>query len=218
MNITSLNELNNDFHITSNSTTKLKDSSNNLESRQAEKITLSQESQKLSRQEQYSLKTDPVEMFLEWKNSGVKGPVLGLSLKPEEDLLPENQELINDLRKRITNSRNNDEKLLLLGNIETVRAYGDKEIFTNESDITKKDYAIADSATLQLNYLANKNGHIPKADEVLGKNYKPLELFNTGYYHEDNFDQKKASPEYMAHFDDQAFLNKLLTQIRAGQV
>jgi hypothetical protein len=190
--------------------------SNITQPQQADSVSLSPDALKQSRLEQYPLKADPISQFQEWKNEGTDKIVLAKVGKPINELLPENQELIILLREKQNTLNSVEDRMLIAAKVSTVTQYGDKEIFNNESDIDLKDQAVSDTAKLQVSYLLNKNGELPKAEDVLGESlYKSglMVLMDTGYRQTQSSTQPKASPEYMKNFDNQDFLENLLATI-----
>ena len=190
--------------------------SNITQLQQSDSVSLSADALKQSRQEQYPLKDDSISLFQDWKSEGTDRIILAKVGKPIDELLPENQQLIDHLREKQKTLSSVEDRMLIEAKISTVTQYGDKETFNNESDIDRKDLAVSDSAKLQVNYLLNKHGTLPKAEDVLGKSFYEASLvpiMDTGYSQTESFSQPKASPEYMKQFDNRDFLENLLKRL-----
>lgn len=178
-------------------------------------VSISQEAAQKSRAEQYALKDDPIGLFLEWKEKGVDTINLGETPIDKSELLPENVEFITQLKEEYKSASSLEERRSINADISTVTRYGSDEIFTSRSDIQSRLQAEAKSASLQANYLLEKNGElpfkldkmetaIPSLSEITGINDTPV------------FRKEVASREYLAKFDDIEFLDRLLTQIYSG--
>lgn len=142
--------------------------SNTNETKQTDRVYMSDEAITAQRQEQYKLK-DATDLFYEWQNMNIDSPVIFLpSTIPENDdnLLPENKSIIEQLQTKLKNSTSAYERTLTQGQIDLVRSLGDKEIFNSLSDVDKRQRAVGESFYLQRKYLAEKYG-ISTIEEIV---------------------------------------------------
>ena len=126
--------------------------------RPGDTVSISQEASQKARLEEYPLQSDPVEIFNKWKSEGRSYPTIGYESKPFDDLLPENQELISNLRDQAKNTSNEEERRLIEADISIISSYGDKEIFSSREDANKRLMTESQAATLEMRYLIEKNG------------------------------------------------------------
>ena len=190
-------------------------SSNVAQTTQADSVNLSPEAIASQRQEKYQLKNNPIDLFLEWKEKDIDTINLGSSLKGNGELLAENVEFIAQLEDAKKSASTLEEKMSLEANIATVKRYGYEEIFTSISDIHSRLQAEAESASLQANYLLEKNGKL-SFDLTEMKINTPSLSEITGIHDTPVFEKDIASEEYLANFDNSAFLTELLTRIYSG--
>lgn len=119
-------------------------------------VSISAQGKSLSQQDHH-LKTDPVEIFMEWKEKGGAGAEIGFKEKPVDKLLPQNQTLIAQLKEQ-EKTASPEEIKLIKSSISTIRQYGDQEIFTSAADADKRLNAQSQACSLELAYSAKKYG------------------------------------------------------------
>lgn len=137
-------------------------SGNFTETNLVNSVSLSPEAIAAQRQEQYAPKT-AFDLFNEWKESGATRISIQLPVLPNQpknnNLLPENQQLMDSLSEKMKNTPDNHERILISNKINFLHAIGDKELFKSEADINKRYDAIQDSIHLQQRYLTEKYGN-----------------------------------------------------------
>lgn len=111
------------------------------------------------RQEQYKPK-NATDLFNDWLASGREYPVLVLPRQngSEDELLPENQPLLENLRDKMSKTTDPHERMLVSLDIKNLLGWGNQEIFKNESDLDQRFEALNDSHYLQQKYLVEKYG------------------------------------------------------------
>ena len=123
-------------------------------------VSISQEASQKARLEEYPLQSDPVELFNEWKlNDGIYAN-LGPGPKSYKDLLPENQELTQQLKREMERA-SEEERRLLQADIDTLSRFGDKEIFSNRQDISKRLNVENIASSLKYAYAEKEYGKVP---------------------------------------------------------
>lgn len=181
-------------------------------SSQADSISISTQGQVLS-QTSHHLKTDPIEVFLDWKNNGGESVTLGQVEKPLNQLLPENQQLIDQLRSQQVDMDLNDKKLMD-ARISVIQQFGDEEMFTSAIDADKRLEAESKAATLQIEYLTQKNGKSPINMSNSLENIHEHRAFNQNTSKENESDipslTKRYSPENLTSFNNTQYLESLL--------
>lgn len=144
---------------------------------QKDTATISTQGQALSEDSYYQQLA--IQDFLNWKNADNKAAT-GHAIKPIEQLLPENQKLITQLRTQEKSMSSDEKKLTEYSRIPTIQTYGDKEIFTSARDADKRAGAQSQTMSLQLAYL-KKTGRLQDLSDTMtdihGNGIKPL---NTG--------------------------------------
>lgn len=136
---------------------------------QTDSVSISSEAMQQSRADKYAPKTT-IDLFNEWKESGVTHLTIQLPVLPNqpknENLLPENQQLIDALKEKMKHTSDNNERVLISNKIDLMHAIGDKELFRSEAEIDRRYDAINDSLHLQQRYLTEKYGN-PWGEEPL---------------------------------------------------
>jgi len=141
-----------------------------------------------------------------------KNPGLTKVPKDMSEILPENVELISQLRDERKGMSSQEGRTMIDANIAAITSYGDNEIFTNVSDIKSRLQADAKSARLQANYLLEKNGELSFGLNKMKTSIPSLSEI-TKIHDTQVFKKEVASEEYLSKFDDKEFLGDLLTQI-----
>ena len=217
MNISAVNAATSAYGVTTQDSkaAALSQSGNATNSTQVDSVSLSPEALQQSRIEQYPLKDDPITLFQEWKEK--EKDVISIAGTPKaiDELLPENIEFISQLRNEQKNVSSYEDKMMIEAHISTITRHGDNEIFTSKSDIQSRVQAEAESASLQANYLLEKNGELPfQLDKM--KTVIPSLSDITGLNDTPVFKKEVASSKYLDKFDDVEFLDQLLKQIHKG--
>ncbi|NCN44233.1 MAG: hypothetical protein CO158_04780 [Piscirickettsiaceae bacterium CG_4_9_14_3_um_filter_43_564] len=165
MNVSSINMATSTYAVAAQNaqSTNSIQSGNTTQSTQADSVNLSTEALKQSRLEQYPLKTDPAKIFYEWKqNDGIYAN-LGPATKSYEELLPENQELITQLKAQMK-SQTIEERRQTEADIATVSMFGDNEIFSNRQEISQRLETESIASRLKYAFVEKKYGEIPLPD------------------------------------------------------
>lgn len=192
-------------------------------------VVISDEAQQLDRHEQYKMK-NAVDLFNDWLDSGREyaGLVLYRENGTEDELLPENQPLFDELSTKVGNAHDPQQRTILKNKIDSLLGWGNQEIFNSESDLDKRFRAAIDSYYLQQSYLTEKNGNssenlpdeflktaqelkanwptmrgTPRLSEFTGISMKATEVSSF-----------KATGGTLENFKDRAFLEKLLAEAR----
>lgn len=177
---------------------------------QKDTATISTEGQSLLKSD-HKLKTDPIEVFMEWKNKGGTGAEIAFAEKPIEKLLPENQKLIAHLRAQEKNMSSDERLLTEKSRIPTIRQYGDQEIFTSAADADKRGKVQSQACSLEMAYL-KKTGQLQDLSNTMidihGNGIKPLgaERVNNTVPERVQELQNMISKNSVSKFDDPNFL------------
>ena len=181
---------------------------------QTDTVTISSQGQALS-QPDHKLRTDPIELFMEWKSRGGTGAEIGRVQKPINQLLPENQKLIAQLREQEKTMSPEERKLTEYSRISVIRQYGDQEIFTSAADADKRLKAQSQACSLEMAYLT-KTGHAPIFEHTLS-DINGGQVMETGYVNntvpqrvQDLSNMLSNNP--VSKFDDPNFLADYLRQ------
>jgi len=231
MSISAVNAATSAYGVANQSSkvTSSNQSGNVAQTTQADSVSLSSEAIQQSRAEQYKAK-DSVDLFNDWLDSGLQYSVLILYREngTEDELLPENKPLLDELKTKVSDTNNSEQRMILSNKIDSLLGWGNEEIFNSEADLDKRFDATIESNYLQQAYLKVKygdpNGEVPSelAERVADAKENWSKIRNTPLLSEfTGIEMKKAEGEIsMPHnislnnFEDKAFLEKLLEEIR----
>lgn len=126
-------------------------------------VSISQEASQKSRAEQYALKTDPVAFYEEWLETDPRYLSLA-GQKPYEDLLPETQAYIDQLKERLQQAKTGEERMHIKGLMGTAASFGDKEIIDNDADVILRRKVETVALSLKMAHLEIHNEPFPRPE------------------------------------------------------
>ncbi|KUJ74500.1 hypothetical protein AVO42_03625 [Thiomicrospira sp. XS5] len=135
------------------------ESTSNVSKDIVDSVVISNKAQQLDRQEQYKMK-DAVDLFNDWLDSGREyaGLVFYREDGTEDELLPENKALFDELSTKVGNTHDPEQRTILKNKVDSLLGWGNQEIFNSESDLDKRFGAVNDSYRLQQAYFTEKYG------------------------------------------------------------
>lgn len=125
-------------------------------------VSISQEAQHKSRAEQYKLKDDPNLLFEEWLATDPEYAYITIPNEKDNDqLLPENQQLIERLTQKAMQETDAEKRQLMAINISNIRRWGDQELFNSEEDAINRFTAEATAWNMKGKYMMETYGENP---------------------------------------------------------
>ena len=116
-------------------------------------VTLSPEAIAAQRQEQYALKTDPMEFYNEWLTTEQPRSIRLEGVKPYDDLLPETQAYVDQLNERLKQAKTREQREDIQALISGASRFGDKEMIQSDSDVQTRWQVEGVALNLQIAHL-----------------------------------------------------------------
>ncbi|WP_321276777.1 hypothetical protein [Thiomicrorhabdus indica] len=131
------------------------------------------------RQEQYALKTDPMEFYNEWLASSPRYMSLPAP-KPYEELLPETQAYVDQLNERLKDATTPEQRDDIRALISGASSFGDKEIVGSDSDVRLRWQVQGTALSLMFAHLEINNEELAVPEHLKGTDsdsiYKDLNM------------------------------------------
>jgi len=105
------------------------------EPHQTDSVNFSPAAVKVQRQDQYGVQTDPMKLYNDWVDIEPPRSISLAGPKPYDELLPETQEYIDHLNKRLEKAKSPEQREQIEAYISGASRFGDKEMIQSDSQI-----------------------------------------------------------------------------------
>jgi len=130
-------------------------------------VNLSPEAIAAQRQEQYALKTDPMEFYNNWLDTEQPRSIRLEGVKPYVGLLPETQAYVDQLNERFKQAKTREQREDIQALISGASRFGDKEMIQSDSDVQTRWKVEGIALNLQMAHLEIYGEELAVPDSAL---------------------------------------------------